>query len=180
MIFRELPLAGAYLIELEPHRDERGLFARAWCREEFGRLGLATDFVQGNVSVNPEPGTLRGLHYQRAPHGEAKLVRCVRGAIYDVIVDLRRDSPTYLQWIGTELSPAALRMLYVPEDFAHGFQTLEPDSEINYLVSAAYAPEAGAGLRYDDPALAVDWPRPVTRISDQDRSWPLLEVATPA
>src|SRR5690606_22548802 len=142
MIFHELPLAGAFLIELEPHSDERGLFARAWCREEFGRRGLVTDFVQGNVSINPEPGTLRGLHYQLAPHEEAKLVRCVRGAIYDVIVDVRRNSPTYLQWVAAELSPNVLRMLYVPEGFAHGFQTLQPDSEINYLVSAAYAPAA--------------------------------------
>lgn len=180
MIFRELPLDGVYLIELEPHADERGLFARAWCREEFARMGLATEFVQANVSINPEPGTLRGLHWQRAPHGEVKLVRCVRGAIYDVIVDLRPGSPTFRQWLGIELSPKALRLLYVPQDFAHGFQTLEPDSEINYLVSAFYAPEAGDGLRYDDPALAIDWPRPVTRISEQDRKWPLLEASTPA
>jgi dTDP-4-dehydrorhamnose 3,5-epimerase len=174
MIFHELPLGGAYLVELEPHSDDRGSFARAWCREEFRAQGLATDFVQGNVSVNPEVGTLRGLHFQHAPHKEVKLVRCVRGAIFDVIVDVRKDSPTYLQWVGVELSPEALRMLYVPEDFAHGFQTLQPDSEVNYLVSAAYAPGAGAGLRYDDPELGVDWPLPVSRISVQDRQWPLL------
>lgn len=176
MIFRELPLRGAYLVELEPHSDQRGQFARAWCREEFGRQGLATDFVQGNVSVNPEPGTLRGMHYQLAPHREVKLVRCVRGAIYDVIVDLRPNSPTYLRWTGVQLSQGTLCMLYVPEDFAHGFQTLQADCEVNYLVSAFFAPDAGAGVRYDDPALAIDWPLPVTRISEKDRAWPLLEA----
>ena len=135
--------------------------------------------VQGNVSVNPEAGTLRGLHFQQSPHKEVKIVRCVRGAIFDVIVDVRKDSPTYLQWVGVELSPEALRMLYVPEDFAHGFQTLQPDSEVNYLVSAAYAKGAGDGLRYDDPDLGIDWPLPVSRISTQDRNWPLLtEPAT--
>lgn len=180
MIFRELKLPGAYLIELQPHTDARGQFARAWCREEFRKQGLATDFVQGNVSVNPHAGTVRGMHYQRAPHGEVKLVRCVRGAIYDVIVDVRPDSPTYLQWVGVELSPKALTMLYVPVDFAHGFQSLEPDSEINYLVSSAYAPGAGAGLRYDDPALAIDWPLAVSQISTQDQGWPLVEVNAPA
>lgn len=176
MIFHELPLAGAYLIELQPHTDARGQFARAWCREEFSRQGLVTDFVQGNVSVNPEVGTLRGMHFQRPPHGEVKLVRCVRGAIYDVIVDVRPSSPTYRQWVGVELSPKALKMLYVPVDFAHGFQTLQPDSEVNYLVSAAYAPGAGAGWRYDDPALGIDWPLPVTLVSDQDSNWPLLQA----
>jgi dTDP-4-dehydrorhamnose 3,5-epimerase len=179
MIFHELKLGGAYLIELQPHTDARGQFARAWCREEFGRQGLATDFVQGNVSVNPQVGTVRGMHYQRPPHGEVKLVRCVRGAIYDVIVDVRPDSPTYRQWFGVELSPKALSMLYIPVDFAHGFQTLEPDSEVNYLVSSAYAPGAGAGLRYDDPALGIDWPLPVTLVSAQDSNWPLLQAPAP-
>lgn len=179
MTFLELPLAGAYLIELEPHRDERGQFARAWCRDEFRRHGLATDFVQGNVSVNPEAGTVRGLHYQLPPHGEVKLVRCVRGAIYDVIVDVRPASPTFLEWVGFELSPREMRMLYVPEGVAHGFQTVAPDSEINYLVSSPYAPAAGAGVRYDDPVFDIDWPLPVSRISDQDRGWPLLNVPMP-
>ena len=174
MIFRELALPGAYLIDLEPHRDDRGQFARAWCREEFGDQGLVTDFVQGNVSINPEAGTLRGLHYQDDPHGEVKLIRCVRGAIYDVIVDVRPGSPAYLQWVAVELSPSQLRMLYVPEGFAHGFQTRRPDTEVNYLVSAPYAPGAGRGMRYDDPALGIDWPLPVTKISEQDRNWGLL------
>jgi dTDP-4-dehydrorhamnose 3,5-epimerase len=174
MIFRETALKGAYIVELEPHTDARGQFARAWCREEFARRGLATEFVQGNVSVNPVRGTLRGLHYQAAPHGEVKLVRCARGAVFDVIVDLRPWSPTFRQWLGIELAPGALTMLYVPIDFAHGFQTLADDSEVQYLVSAFYAPAAGRGVRYDDPALAIRWPLPVTRISEQDRSWPLL------
>lgn len=177
MIFRETALKGAYLIELEPHQDDRGQFARAWCRDEFARHGLCEDFAQGNVSVNPSPGTLRGMHYQALPHGEVKLVRCVRGAIYDVIVDLRSGSPTHREWFGVELTPAALRMLYVPVGFAHGFQVLARDSEVNYLVSSPYAPGAGRGVRYDDPALGIKWPAPVTRVSAQDRAWPLLEPA---
>jgi dTDP-4-dehydrorhamnose 3,5-epimerase len=179
LIFHELPLVGAYLVELTPHKDDRGSFARMWCREEFAKQGLATDFVQGNASINPDAGTLRGMHYQESPHGEVKLVRCLRGAIYDVIVDLRADSPSYLDWIGVELSPAKLEMLYVPEGFGHGFVTLKPDSEVNYLVSAAYAPGAGRGVRYDDPALGIKWPITVARISGQDQGWPLLSETAP-
>lgn len=179
MIFEETTLPGAYLARLDPHSDARGHFARAWCRDEFARHGLATEFVQGNVSINPARGTLRGLHYQAAPHGETKLVRCVRGAIYDVIVDLRPRSPTYGKWLGVELAPAMLRMLYVPIGFAHGFQTLADDTEVNYLVSAFYAPTAGRGVCYDDPALGIPWPLPVTHISAQDRSWPLLSIKPP-
>lgn len=175
MIFHETTLSGAYLVQLEPHADERGSFARAWCRREFARYGLATDFVQGNVSTNPARGTLRGLHYQAGRHGEVKLVRCVRGAVYDVIVDMRPNSPTHLEWIGVELTPRELRMVYVPTGFAHGFQTLVDDTEVNYLVSAFYAPDAARGVRYDDPALAIEWPLPVTLISAQDKSWPLLD-----
>lgn len=178
MIFRELDLSGAYLVELEPHTDDRGHFARAWCREEFAEKGLATEFVQGNVSINPTAGTLRGLHYQKPPHGEVKLVRCVRGAIYDVIVDVRSDSPTRLDWVGVELTPQAFRMLYVPEGFAHGFLTLEPDTEVTYLVSEFYTPGTEAGLRYDDPALGIDWPRPADKISEKDSHWPSLTTAT--
>ena len=177
MIFRELALPGAYLIEMEPHTDERGHFARAWCREEFEDAGLCTDFVQGNVSINPVEGTLRGLHYQAEPHGEVKLIRCVRGAIFDVIVDVRPTSPTYLEWVGVELDPSAFQMIYVPEEFAHGFQTLEPETEVNYLVSEFFAPGAGGGIRYDDPALGIDWPRPVSRISDKDAGWPELDLS---
>lgn len=174
MHFHETKLAGAYVIDLEPFTDQRGQFARAWCSEEFAKRGLVAELVQVNVSVNPHQGTLRGLHYQEPPHTEIKLVRCVRGAIWDVIVDLRARSPTYGEWIGVELSPAAMNMLYVPEGFAHGFQSLTDDTEVNYQVSAPYTPQAARGVRYDDPALGVDWPLPVTRISDNDRSWPLL------
>lgn len=179
MIFHETELAGAYLVELDPHRDERGEFARVWCRREFAARGLATDFVQGNVSINPAPGTMRGLHYQAAPHGEAKLVRCARGAAYDVIVDLRPGSPTFRRWLGIELTPASIRMVYVPVGFAHGFQTLVPDTEMTYLVSAFYDRESGRGVRFDDPSLGIGWPIAVTRISGQDRSWPLLPAAAP-
>lgn len=174
MIFRETRLAGAFLIELDRHVDERGFFARTWCRDEFAAHGLTTEFVQGNLSVNTEAGTLRGIHFQRPPHWEAKLVSCVRGAIYDVIVDLRPESETYRQCLAVELAAEARRMLYVPERFAHGFQTLRPETEISYLMSDAYVPGAAAGIRYDDPELAIAWPLPVSRISDQDRAWPSL------
>jgi dTDP-4-dehydrorhamnose 3,5-epimerase len=176
MIFHETSLRGARLIELQPHIDDRGRFARAWCREEFARHGIDVEIAQGNVSINPTKGTMRGLHWQVAPHGEAKLVRCVRGAIFDVAVDIDPESPSYLRWFGVELSAANQRMLYVPTTCAHGFQTLADDTEVNYLVSSPYAPKAGRGLRYDDPALAIEWPLPVTLISDQDKSWPLLET----
>ena len=175
MIFRETALQGARIVELEPHKDERGRFARIWCREEFARAGIAVEIAQGNSSVNPTKGTVRGLHWQEAPHGEAKLVRCVRGAIYDVIVDIDPASPTYRRWIGVELSATSGRMLYVPPTCAHGFQTLEADTEVNYLVSAPYVPKVGRGLRYDDPALAITWPLPPRLVSEQDRSWPLME-----
>jgi dTDP-4-dehydrorhamnose 3,5-epimerase len=174
MIFHETGLSGAYLVELEPFSDDRGQFARAWCREEFERQGINMALAQGNVSINPVRGTLRGLHYQVEPHGEAKLVRCVRGAIYDVIVDVMPHSPTYLKWFGIELKPFIFNMLYVPPGFAHGFQTLSEDTEVNYLVSTPYSAGAARGLRYDDAHLAIDWPLPVTRISRQDESWPQL------
>ena len=174
MIFRETPLAGAWVVELEPRADDRGFFARSFCRDEFAAHGLATEFVQANVSVNPHPGTLRGMHWQEAPHREAKLIRCVRGAIFDAIVDLRAGSPTFRRWFGVELTAENRRALYVPEEFAHGFQTLGPDAEVNYLVSASYAPGAARGLRHDDPAIGIAWPLPVSRISAADRGWPLL------
>lgn len=174
MLFHETKLAGAYVIDTERRRDERGFFTRTWCRQEFGDLGLELDFVQQNLSVNPVRGTLRGMHYQASPHGEAKLIRCSRGAILDVIIDVRPSSPTFRQWIGVELKAQQYRMLYVPKGFAHGFQTLVADSEVTYLVSQYYKPDAGRGVRYDDPAIGVRWPLPVTRISQQDRSWPLL------
>ncbi len=175
MLFHETPLKGAYLIELQPHRDDRGEFARAWCREEFRRAGIDITMVQGNASTNPARGTLRGMHFQLAPHGEAKLVRCVRGAIYDVIVDIDPASPSYRRWYGAELSPQSGTMLYVPETCAHGFQTLADDTEVNYLVSAPYAPSAARGLRYDDPMIGIQWPLPISRISAADQNWPLLD-----
>lgn len=174
MILRETELGGAYQVDIDRKVDDRGFFARTWCRDEFARYGLTTDFVQASVSVNPMPGTLRGLHFQRDPYREAKLVRCVRGAIYDVIVDLRPDSPSFRRWLAVELSGASYRALYVPEGFAHGFQTLEENTEVFYLITAFHEPKAGAGLRYDDPALGIPWPKPVTRVSAGDRSWPTL------
>lgn len=177
MQFRETKLHGAYVVEMQPFTDERGQFARAWCSDEFARRGLVAEFVQANVSVNPRVGTLRGLHWQEPPHAEVKLIRCVRGAIWDVIVDMRPRSPTWGEWFGIELSTDSFKMLYVPEGFAHGFQVLEDETEVNYLVSAPYTPHAARGIRYDDPAIGVRWPLPVTSISKADASWPLLTTA---
>lgn len=176
MIFHETPIKGAFLIELQPHVDERGQFARAWCREEFAREGIDIEVLQANVSINPTRGTMRGLHWQVAPFGEAKLVRCVRGALFDVIVDIDPTSPTYRAWCGFSLSPDKPQMVYVPQNCAHGFQTLVDDTEANYLVSTPYAAAAGRGLRYDDPAVGITWPLPVSLISKQDASWPLLDA----
>ena len=176
MKFLETGLTGAFVVETEPHVDARGSFARTWCRREFEAQGLSADFVQGNRSINPHKGTLRGLHYQAPPDGEVKLIACARGKIFDVIVDLRPDSKTYRQWFSVELRPEIGNMLYVPIGFAHGFQTLTDDVEVNYLVTAYYTPTADSGVRFDDPALAIEWPLPVTRISDKDRTWPSMEV----
>jgi dTDP-4-dehydrorhamnose 3,5-epimerase len=173
MIFTPTELDGAYVIDLERREDERGFFARAWCEDEFAAHGLSTRIAQCNVSFNHRRSTLRGLHYQAAPHAEVKVIRCTRGAIYDVIVDLRPDSPTRTRWLGFELSAENQRMLYVPEGFAHGYQTLADDTETFYLVSAAYAPEAEGGVRWDDPAFAVRWPDPEGALmSEKDRMWP--------
>jgi dTDP-4-dehydrorhamnose 3,5-epimerase len=173
MNFTETRLPNAFVIDPEPYVDERGLFARTFCAEEFGRHGLATAFVQTSLSVNSKRGTLRGLHYQATPHEEAKLVRCVRGAIYDVIVDLRPESNTYLEWIGAELTADNHRMVYVPEGFAHGFQTLADDTDVFYQMSEFYAPGSARGIRWDDPALGVGWPATEQRvISAKDLGWP--------
>ncbi len=174
MRFTPAPLAGAYVIALEPRSDERGMFARAFCAREFAGAGLATEFVQANISTNARAGTVRGLHFQRAPHAEVKLVRCVKGALYDVIVDMREKSPTYLQWFGAELSDDNGHMLYVPKGFAHGYQALSDGATAFYMVSEYYAPQAEGGLRHDDPRLAIAWPRAVTDVSDKDAQWPLL------
>jgi dTDP-4-dehydrorhamnose 3,5-epimerase len=172
MKFHPTRLDGAWLIELTPAKDERGAFMRTFCEREFGERGLETRFVQHSLSVNTQKGTLRGMHFQRAPHEEVKLVRCRRGAVWDVIIDLRPDSPSYLQWQGFELSAENGTQLYVPKGFAHGFQTLSDDCEVFYLISEFYAADAAAGLRHDDPSFAIDWPAPVSVMSEKDRAWP--------
>jgi dTDP-4-dehydrorhamnose 3,5-epimerase len=176
MIFREMPLKGAFVIEPEKFGDDRGFFARAWCKNEFEKHGLITRLVQCNISFNHKRGTVRGMHFQAAPNKETKLVRCTRGAIYDVIVDLRSGSATYLKWFGIELTADNYRMLYVPEDFAHGYKTLTDESEVFYQVSEVYSPECERGVRWDDPALGIDWPEnDKLVISEKDRSWPDLD-----
>lgn len=175
MIFTETKLKGAHIIEPQPIEDERGFFARTFCQDEFKAHGLNPCVAQCNISYNKKKGTLRGLHYQAPPHAEAKLVRCARGAIYDVIVDLRPESPTFKQWLSVELTAANRRMLYVPERFAHGFQTLEDDTEVFYQMSELYHPECARGVRWDDPAFRVIWPATTGRsISIRDRHHPFL------
>ena len=174
MIFRETTLKGAFIIDLEPSEDDRGSFARFFCRREFERHGLNPTLAQGSVSFNRRRGTLRGMHYQAAPCREAKVVRCTRGSIHDVIVDLREDSPTHLQWLAVELSAANQRMVYVPEDFAHGFQSLDDGSEVLYHISEFYSPEHARGLRWDDPLLNIAWPFSRLIISPRDLSYPFL------
>jgi dTDP-4-dehydrorhamnose 3,5-epimerase len=172
MRFTETGVAGAYLIEPEPVADERGFFARTWCREEFLANGLNPGLAQANISFNHRKGTLRGMHYQAAPHAEAKLVRCTRGAIFDVALDLRPGSPTYRRWFGAELSDANRSMLYVPEGCAHGFLTLADATEVAYQMSAPYAPAAARGVRWDDPAFGIEWPGEVAVINERDASYP--------
>ena len=172
MRFTETKVAGAFLIEPEPIADERGFFARTWCREEFADHGLTGELAQANISFNHRKGTLRGLHYQAAPHAEAKLVRVTRGAIWDLALDLRRDSPTYLAWFGAELNDANRHMLYVPEGCAHGFLTLTDAAEVAYQMSAPYAAQAARGVRFDDPAFGIEWPGEVVVINERDRTYP--------
>jgi dTDP-4-dehydrorhamnose 3,5-epimerase len=178
MIFRATRLPGLWLVEIEPQRDERGHFARTWCQRDFAAHGLDTALAQASVSFNRARGTVRGLHFQRPPHEEVKLVRCTRGAIWDVAVDLRPGSPTRGAWQGFALDATSAAALYIPKGFAHGFQTLEPDSEVFYQISEFYAPEAASGVRFDDPAFAIAWPLPVAEISAKDRAWPDFEVAS--
>ena len=177
MIFEETAIGGCFVITLEPRGDERGAFARTMCREEFARHGLCGEFVQQNMSVTALAGTVRGLHFQQQPHREAKLVRCVRGAVLDVVVDLRAGSASHLRHIAVELDDANRRQVYIPPGCAHGFQTLVDDVEMTYLMSAAYAPAFEAGVRYDDPALAIDWPLAVTQVSARDAGFPLIDRA---
>jgi dTDP-4-dehydrorhamnose 3,5-epimerase len=172
MRFTELALTGAFLIDLERLEDDRGFFARSFCRHEFERRGMNPNVVQCNVSFNRRRGTLRGMHYQVAPRAEAKLVRCVRGALYDVIIDLRPESTHYCEWLPVHLSAADYRMLYVPEGFAHGFQTLEPDTEVFYQMSECFVPECGGGIRWDDPAFKIEWPLQDVIVSERDRRFP--------
>jgi dTDP-4-dehydrorhamnose 3,5-epimerase len=172
MIIRSTILQDAVLIDLDKREDQRGFFARAWCRHEFDEHRLASDMVQANISYNIAKGTLRGMHYQVEPYGEVKMVRCIRGRLYDVIIDLRPSSLTYRRWFGVELSAENRLMLYVPVGFAHGFQTLEDDTEAFYMVSQYYTPGAERGLRYNDPGFSISWPMTVSTISDKDSSWP--------
>ena len=173
MEFEQTRLAGAYRVHQQKRSDPRGFFARVWCTEEFRQHGLDPTIVQINTGFSPAVGTLRGMHFQEAPHAEAKFIRCTRGAIFDVIIDLRPGSPTRGQWVGFELSAENGDMLYAPEGFAHGYQTLTPDTEMYYTTTAMYAGSAARGVRYDDPAFAISWPLPVSVISDADRGWPL-------
>jgi dTDP-4-dehydrorhamnose 3,5-epimerase len=177
MKFLRTPIDSVAIVELEERRDDRGFFARSFCQDEFVANGLLPDVLQCNLSYNHVAGTLRGMHYQLAPATEAKLVRCISGAIVDIIVDLRPDSPTYRQHVSVQLSASNRRSLYVPPMFAHGFQTLVDRTEVLYQVSERYAPGMERGLRYDDPVLGLAWPLPVTAISDKDANWPLLESA---
>lgn len=172
MRFIETEIKGAFIIEPELIEDERGFFARTFCQEEFKAHGLNFRVVQCNISFNKKRGTLRGMHYQIAPYQEAKLVRCTRGAIYDVIIDLRPESPTFKQWIAVELTAENRRMLYVPEGFAHGFQTLEDNTEVFYQMSEFYHPECARGVRWDDPAFGIEWPIITPILSERDRSYP--------
>lgn len=180
MRFVPTAIAGVVVVELEEHTDERGSFARTWCRDEMAEAGLASDLAQCSLSRNSRAGTVRGLHFQRAPHEEAKVVRCSRGAIFDVAVDLRPGSPTQGEWFGVRLDPESGRALYVPEGCAHGFQTLVDESEVAYMISTPHAPEASAGVRWDDPVLAIAWPEfgGERTISDRDRTLPPYEPET--
>jgi dTDP-4-dehydrorhamnose 3,5-epimerase len=174
MRFTELSLKGAYLVELQPHEDSRGFFARTFCAREFREQSLVEKFVQCSTSWNARAGTVRGMHYQLAPSCEVKLVRCTAGALWDVIVDLRVGSPSFLQHMGVELSAENRLSLYIPEMFAHGYQTLKDGTEIFYQMSEFYTPELSTGLRYDDPKLGIKWPLPVSVVSEKDRSLELL------
>jgi dTDP-4-dehydrorhamnose 3,5-epimerase len=177
MKLAETPIPGAFVLEAEPIADERGFFARTWCRRDFEARGLCAVTAQCSVSYNRLRATLRGMHFQCAPHEEAKVVSCLRGSIFDVVVDLRPDSPAYLRWFATTLREQDLRSLYVPEGCAHGFLTLEDDAWVAYQISELYHPQSSRGVRWDDPALGIAWPYPPEVISERDRSFPLLTRA---
>lgn len=175
MIFSATPLTGSYVIGLEPHTDERGWFARTYCKKEFAQIGHEKEWVQMNHSFTSEQATIRGMHFQLPPHREIKMVRCIAGIVYDVIVDLRKDSPRFLHWFGVELSAENKKMIYIPEGFAHGFQALTDDCELLYQHTAYYTPGAESGIRYDDPAVAIQWPLQARFISERDAHHPYID-----
>lgn len=174
MTFFPTPLTGSFIVELKAFTDDRGWFARYYCKEEFKEIGHTKEWVQMNHSFSSKKGTIRGMHYQKEPFGEIKLVRCIAGIVFDVIIDLRRNSPTFLRWFGAELSAQNKRSLYIPEGFAHGFQCLSENCELLYHHSAFYQPNAEAGIRYSDPAVNINWPLPISTISEKDNNHPLL------
>jgi dTDP-4-dehydrorhamnose 3,5-epimerase len=176
MIFTELPLRGAYLVDVERSTDERGFFGRSYCADEFAAIGLAHEFKQCSISYNERKGTLRGLHYQGAPHEEHKLVRCTAGAVFDVIVDIRAASPTCRHWYAAELTADNRRSLFIPPGFAHGFVSLTDHAEVYYMISVAHLPQFGRGFRWDDPAFAIEWPVRPTVVSARDAAYPLIDV----
>jgi dTDP-4-dehydrorhamnose 3,5-epimerase len=178
MQFYSTTLEGAWLIHLEHRRDSRGFFARTFCVQEFATYGLETSYPQHSISFSACRGTVRGMHYQREPHSEVKLVRCLKGSIWDVIIDIRPNSPTYCRWQGFDLSDADGRQLYIPKGFAHGFQTLSDGVEVNYLISEPYESEAACGIRYDDLSFSIAWPLAVTEISAKDLNWPYFDDQT--
>lgn len=176
MIFTETSLKGSYIIDLEPLADERGWFARTYCKNEFNAIGHTKEWVQLNHSFTRQKGTIRGMHYQLPPFSEIKLVRCIAGAVYDVIIDVRKGSPTFLNYFGAELSATNKKMIYIPEGFAHGFQALTDDCELIYHHSQFYAPDVETGIKYDEPTINIEWPLPVQIISARDNSHPLIDV----
>jgi dTDP-4-dehydrorhamnose 3,5-epimerase len=175
MKFAQTELPGVFLVEPELLADDRGAFARSFCVDEFAAAGIEFEVVQANISFNRFKGTVRGMHFQADPYAEAKVVRCTRGALYDVVVDLRPDSAMYGKWIGAELNADNRKALFIPEGCAHGFQTLLDNTEVDYLMSSRYQPEAASGVRFDDPAIGIDWPLAVSSVSDRDRDWPDFE-----
>jgi dTDP-4-dehydrorhamnose 3,5-epimerase len=177
MNFTQCPIVDAWLIEPTPHRDFRGRFMRAWCSKEFAQKGIKFTPVQANMGYSKSKGTVRGMHYQVAPADEAKLVRCTKGSLFDVVLDLRPSSPSYRSWFGATLSAENGQMLFIPEGCAHGCQSLEDDTEFMYFASADFSPSHATGVRHDDPAFRIAWPQPTTLVSDQDRNWPLVNSA---
>ncbi len=175
MILQETKLSGAFEIHIEPRADERGFFARSWCQQEFVQRGLNPNLVQCNISFNPRKGTMRGMHYQVSPYAEAKVVRCTKGAIYDVVIDLREESPTFKEWVGVTLTAANHDMIYVPEGYAHGFLTLEDDTEVFYQMSEFYHAGSARGVRWNDPAFQIAWPAQPVIISERDSTYPDFE-----